>query len=333
MPNKIKIVSLILISFLSSCFNQDSKNEVWIYTSLYKDTIADMTPKLEKTFPDLKIKWYQAGSEDIAAKVNTELMAGEPKVDLLISSERFWYQELHNDGKLHTFKPLVFDQFHDEIKNQELTFHVASIPIMIIAYNNEVILPVNAPKSFKELIDDKYKNQVTGGSPLSSGTSFSTVAALQNKYGWDYFKNFKAQGGLLEGGNSAVMRRIQNKERPIGWVLLENVLRFQFDDPRLKVVYPDDGVITQFNVLAIMKKKESREQVEKVANWIFSEAGQDSLVKSYMYSPLKNFKSPVGALSYNEIKAKAFPWSSDLIKEITKKRNELKDEFSQIMFK
>jgi iron(III) transport system substrate-binding protein len=327
------LLASILILNLFACVDKNNEQEVWIYTSLYKDTIAEMTPKLEKAIPGVKVNWYQAGSEDIAAKVNTELMAGTPKADLLISSERFWYQELHDNGKLQTFKPTAYDQFYDELKNPENTFHIASIPVMVIVYNNEVITETEAPKSFLDLTQDKYKDKICGGSPLSSGTSFTTMAALQSKYGWDYFKKLKSHNALLEGGNSAVMRRIQNKERPIGWVLLENVLRFQNDDPRLKVVYPTDGSITQFNTLAILKKESPNELVEKVANWIFSSEGQDIILKSYMYSPLKGYKAPVGAPEFDVIREKAFPWTLNLIHEITKNRSQLKDEFSQIMFK
>ena len=128
------------------------------------------------------------------------------------------------------------------------------------------------------------------------------------------------------------MRRIQNKERPIGWVLLENVLRFQNDDPRLKIIYPTDGVITQFNTLAILKKSSPRTEVEKVANWIFSLEGQTAIIKSYMYSPLKGFLAPQGAPLFSDLKRSAFPWTNNLIKKITHTRNELKNQFSEIMF-
>jgi hypothetical protein len=36
-----------------SCSKKDDRQEVWIYTSLYKDTISEMTPKLEKAFPKI----------------------------------------------------------------------------------------------------------------------------------------------------------------------------------------------------------------------------------------------------------------------------------------
>jgi iron(III) transport system substrate-binding protein len=326
-------VYLIGLLLLTACNKDNGKKEIWIYTSLYKDTIADMNPQLEKAFPHLKINWYQAGSEEIAAKVNTELIAGAPKADILISSERFWYQELADSGRLISWKPEAFDSFEDDYRNELGTFHVVCIPIMVLVYNSDVIKDADAPKSFKEMTDPRFKGLITGGSPLASGTAFTTVLALQHKYGWPFFHELKKNNFLFDGGNSAVIKRIQTKERPIGFVLLENVLRFQHDDPRLKIVYPEDGVVTQFNTMGIPKKKENREEVMKIANWFFTQAGQEAMTRSFMHSPLKNFPAPVGAPTLASLKEKAFPWPNDLIKELTEKRFDIKETYVEIMFK
>jgi iron(III) transport system substrate-binding protein len=328
----LKSFLLSALVLLCSCQNSD-KNEIWIYTSLYKDTIADITPKLEKAFPNLKIKWYQAGSEEIAAKINTELIAGSPKADILISSERFWYQELSDSGKLVSWKPQIFDSLEEEYKNELGTFHVVCIPIMVLVYNSEVLSESMAPKSFKDLADPKFKSLATGGSPLASGTAFTTILALQKKYGWEFFHDLKKNNFLFDGGNSAVMKRIQTKERPIGFVLLENVLRFLYDDKRLKIVYPDDGVVTQFNTMGVPKKKHMNPETLKVANWFFTQDGQETMTKSYMHSPVKGFPAPNGAPELAILKEKAFPWPLDLIKELTEKRFDIKETYVEIMFK
>ncbi|MFL5785986.1 MAG: extracellular solute-binding protein [Bacteriovoracaceae bacterium] len=322
----------LLLFLLVSCQSKD-ENEIWIYTSLYKDTIADVTPYLAKAFPGVKINWYQAGSEEIAAKVNTELIAGVPKADILISSERFWYQELADSGRLVSWKPSQYESFRPEYQYPEGNFHIVSVPIMVLAYNSEVMKADEAPKSFHDLALPKYKNIATGGSPLASGTAFTTVLALYEKYGWDFFHELRKNGFLFDGGNSAVLKRIQTKERPVGFVLLENVLRFQHDDPRLKVIYPEDGVVTQFNTMGIPKKKKMRPEVLKVAEWFFTEDGQKAMTRSFMHSPLKNFPPPEGARDLSELKAKAFAWTPELIHELTEKRFEIKENYVEIMFK
>lgn len=324
---------LLLVLGLTSCQSSNGKKELWIYTSLYKDTIADITPKLEKEFPHLKINWYQAGSEEIAAKVNTELIAGAPKADILISSERFWYQELSDSGKLASWRPQLYERFLPELQNPVGTFHVVCVPIMVLVYNSDVISAENAPKSFKDLTDPRFKGLGNGGSPLASGTAFTTVLAMYEKYGWDYFHKLKQNGFLFDGGNSAVIKRIQTKERPLGFVLLENVLRFQHDDPRLKIVYPDDGVVTQFNTMGIPKRDGDMKDTFKVANWFFGPVGQKAMTKSYMHPAVLGTEAPEGAPSLKELQQKAFPWTPELITRLTEKRFEIKETYVEIMFK
>lgn len=329
----LRLILIMAFFILLSCNKNDGKKEIWIYTSLYKDTIADMNPKLEKLFPHLKINWYQAGSEEIAAKINTELIAGVPKADILISSERFWYQELSDSGKLVSWKPSQYENFEDEYKYELGTFHVVSVPVMVLVYNNEAIKEADAPKSFKDLVKPQYKGLLNGGSPLASGTSFTTVLALQHLYGWEYFHQLKKNQFLFDGGNSAVIKRIQTKERPVGFVLLENVLRFLDDDKRLKIIYPEDGVVTQFNTMGIPKKEGPMEDTLKLAEWFFTKDGQEAMTRSFMHSPLKGFAPPVGAPSLADLKKKSFPWTEKLIRELTDKRFEIKETYVEIMFK
>ncbi len=321
-----------LLFLTISCQTAD-ENEVWIYTSLYKDTIADISPHLEKAFPGVKVNWYQAGSEEIAAKVNTELIAGVPKADILISSERFWYQELADSGRLVSWKPSQYETFRPEYQYPEGMFHIVSVPIMVLAYNSEAIKGEDVPKSFRDLALPKYKNLGTGGSPLASGTAFTTVLALHHRYGWEYFHELRKNGFLFDGGNSGVLKRIQTKERPVGFVLLENVLRFQHDDPRLKIIYPDDFVVTQFNTMGIPKKKDKREIVFKIAEWFYTREGQKAMTRSFMHSPLKDFPPPEGARTLTELRKKSFPWEDKLIRELTEKRFEIKENYVEIMFK
>lgn len=327
-----KLFLCLSVVLLSACTKENKQTELWIYTSLYKDTIAEIQPQLEKQFPDIKFNFYQAGSEEVAAKVNSENLAGEIKADVLISSDRFWYEDLAAQGKLHAYKPQGSEPVSNDLKHSEGFYTTVSIPVMVLMYNNEMIPDDKAPKTFKELVDTKWKGKFTGGSPLSSGTNFTTVAFLQKAYGWDYFKSLKKNDTICEGGNGAVVRRIQNKERAAGWVLLENVLRFQDTDKRLKFVIPEDGSIIQNNVAAIVKKVSSREAAQKFVDWMFSKAGQQAMVNSFMYSPMPDHVPPKGAPELKKILAQAKPWTPETLSDFMKNRESIKEQFTQIMY-
>ncbi|MCB0348603.1 MAG: extracellular solute-binding protein, partial [Bdellovibrionales bacterium] len=180
-------VCLALLS-LVSCKKEVNENEVWIYGSIYKDTIADIEPQLKEKFPDLDFHFYQAGSEEIATKVNAEILAGGTKADILIFSDRFWYEEAIEQGLLHKYVPKNVDKVPEFLKNTDGYYSAVSIPLMVMIYNSDAISDKDAPKTFKEMADPKWKGKFATGSPLASGTNFTTVAFLQKEYGWDYFK-------------------------------------------------------------------------------------------------------------------------------------------------
>ena len=330
MKKLLLLISLVLVT--ASCTKKDEKTKVWIYTSLYKDTIADIQPKLATEFPTVDVQFYQAGSEEVAAKVQAEALAGKIQADILISSDRFWYEDLAAKGSLVNYKPAQTEKVADFFKHPEGFYSTLSFPVMVIAYNSEVVKDADAPKTFKELADPKWKDKVSAGSPLASGTNFTTVAFLSKKYGWDYFSAMRKNNLIAEGGNSGVVRRLQSKERPVGIILMENILRLADSDKRIKFIIPEDGAVIQSNVLALVKKENSSEEVKKIADWMFSAEGQQAMARSFMYPAVAGEKPPAGAPEFAKLQATAQPWTREFIGETLKSREQIKDQFSKIIF-
>lgn len=325
-------LALALSLTVIGCTKKDEKTKVWVYTSLYKDTIADIQPKLAAQFPNIDVQFYQAGSEEVASKVQAESLAGKIQADILISSDRFWYEDLATKGSLTSYKPAQTEKVDQFYKHPEGFYSTLSFPVMVIAYNSEAVKDGDAPKSFKELAEAKWKDKVSVGSPLASGTSFTTVAFLVKKYGWDYFTALRKNNLIAEGGNSGVVRRLQSKERPVGIVLLENILRLTKTDPRIKYVIPTDGAVIQSNVLALVKKENSDDATKKVADWMFSAEGQKAMARSFMYPSVMGEQPPDGAPELSKVQATAQPWTREFIGETMKSRDEIKNQFSKIIF-
>ena len=326
------LIMLLALGFVFSCSNKSEKEKVWIYTSLYKDTVSDLKTKMEKEFPNIEVQIYQAGSEEVAAKVQAEALAGKIQADILISSDRFWYEDMAAKGSLLSYKPAGTESVQESFKNPGGFYTAVSLPVMVISYNSEAVKAEDAPKSFIELKDPKWKDKVSSGSPLASGTSFTTVAFLAKEYGWEYFKDLRKNNFIAEGGNSGVIRRLQSKERPVGIVLMENLLRLTESDPRIKMIVPSDGAVMQANVLALVKKDGEQTAAKKVADWMFSKVGQEAMVQSFMYATMPGYADPKGAPPLADLLKSAQPWSSEFISETMKSREQIKDQFSKIVF-
>lgn len=328
------ITVTILLGILSSC-NSNKKaetREFWIYTSLYNNVIQQLTPVLKEKFPDVDIKWFNSGSEKIAAKVNAEIASGQVKADLIMTSDPFWYESLKKQGQLSPYNSPEAAYLPPKLKDPDNFYATVRICAMVMTYNKDVLALGDVPKTFKELTQDKWNNKVALGSPLESGTNFTTVATLSKKYGWDYYKGLRKLGTFSAGGNSTVRRKLESREFQVGVILLENLLKAKESDTPLEIVYPEDGTVLIPSPIAIMKSSKKTETAKKVYDFLMSKAGQEAMVSAYMYSAHPDVAAPKGARPFHEVLANSFPWNSDFIKEVLKSSEEIKTEYAKIMF-
>ncbi|HTL11164.1 MAG TPA: ABC transporter substrate-binding protein [Bdellovibrionota bacterium] len=322
------LLSVIVLGSWVGCNGQGSQKEVWIYTSIYKSVIDEISGPMQAAFPGVKIQWFQGGSEVVAAKVNAELAGGGTHADLLLTSDPFWYLELKRAGLLVTYDSSAASAVDPALKDPDHAFVTVRIPVMVIAQNPDK-LKGKAPASFHDLIDARFKDQVTMGSPLESGTNFTAAAFLSEKYGWNYFKVLRAMGIVAAGGNSSVMTRVETGERPLGILLLENILAGVPKGTPVKAIYPTDGAVPIPSPIAIVKQKDQPEEVKKIYDWFFSELAQKAIVKSGMYSPLPTIPAPEGALSWAELKKTLMPWTPETVNRMLARRDEVKKQFTE----
>jgi iron(III) transport system substrate-binding protein len=309
-----------------------SKKQVWIYTSLYKEMIAEMDPALHAAIPDADIKWYQGGSENVAAKINTEIAAGGTKADLVLTSDPFWYYELKQNGKLLPYESPAAKAVGPEWRDPDHAFVTVRLPVMVIGYNSESYKETDVPTTWKELAQPKYKGKLSMGSPLESGTMFTTVALLSKMYGWDFFKSLRAMDLVAAGGNSSVITRIETAERPMGVVLIENVLKSMAKGSPVRMVYPADGTVPVPSPIAIFKESRNPEQAKRVYDWFFTETAQRIMVKGGMYSVMPGIPAPEHARPWSELSKHLIPWSPKVLTDLYKDRDPIKAKFSEVVF-
>jgi iron(III) transport system substrate-binding protein len=315
----------------AGCTKSSDKPQLWVYTSLYNHVVQDFKDRLAAKLPGVQINWYQAGSENVAAKLNAEFLAGKPQADLVLTSDLFWYEDLKARGALLAYDSPGAAKVAAQFKDPEHFWATSRVPVMVVAYNTDAFTDAEAPKSFADLTAPRFKDKVAMPSPLESGTAFTAVALLSRKLGWDYFAKLRANGALAAGGNSAVMARLESKERPVGVILLENVISTRRKNPKIKAVYPIEGVVSIPSPIAILKTTKHPELAKQVYDYFFTTEGQQSIVKGDMHSIFTEVAPPEGAKPWSEIMGIALPWNMKVIAEVRAERDAIKQRFSRVM--
>lgn len=297
-----KILALVLclvmsLSVFTGAFavNEDIEGKVTIYTSIYQFVIDMILEELKAEFPNLEVEMFYGGTGSLQTKLTGEMETGSLGCDMMLVAEPAYSLELKEGGWLHQFDVEDADTILRFPYDEEGYWYPVRVCNMVLAYNPELYTPEELPKTFKEFAEDEsLKGLISMGNPLTSGTTMAAVAALTDKYGYEYLTALGNNDVMIESGSTA-LAKLQTGECKVIMILEESVLKARKDDQsKIACIYPEDGVILIPSTVMIVDEDKSAnmntEACEAVAGWLLSEAGQKLMLEGYMHSVFAGMK-------------------------------------------
>ena len=274
-----------------------TKGELMVYTSIYPDIIDNMCkPNVAKAFPEMKVNWFQGGTEKVVTKITGEIKAKKIGADVLMVADPSYYLKLEDQKLLLPYKSKEEKNLIND-KAADGAWYAVRVCNMIIAYNADKLKAEDAPKNWTDLADPKWKGKIAMPNPMLSGTAYVAVGALADKYGWEYFDKLKANGLRVEEGNSAIQNKLLTGEYAAVMILEENILKLANTKKEpLKVIYPKDGVVQVPSPIAIFNTTKNPEGAKALVDWWLSKEGQQAVVKGWMHSVRGDVKEPIGSV-------------------------------------
>ena len=275
--------------------NEDVEGKVVVYTSIYQFVIDMMSEQLKAEFPNLEVEFFYGGTGSLQTKLAGEMETGTLGCDMMLVAEPAYSLELKEGEWLHPFEVEDADKILRFPYDEEGYWYPVRVCNMVIAYNPELYTPDQLPKTFKEFAEDpSLKGLISMGNPLTSGTTMAAVAALTDKYGYEYFDALGANDVMIESG-SVALGKLETGECKAVMILEESVLKERKEKgSKIACIYPEDGVILIPSTAMIVAEEKSAnmntEACEAVANWLLSEAGQKLILEGYMHSVFAGMK-------------------------------------------
>lgn len=281
--------------------------EVWVYTSMYQAVLDALEPEIEAAFPGVDVKFFQAGSEKVAQRVEAEWAAGGSPACLLLTSDPFWYVDLEERGLLAPHLAPTVLRVDPSLVDRDGAWATARISLMVLAVNGTSVPEADRPASFAALTEPAWRDRFSLPDPLASGTAFTTLAFWLADGGWERVAALDANGMIAAGGNSSVLTRVETAERPVGVLLLENVLPAARKGSPVVPVFPTDGAIVVPGPIALTAGCPNPTAAKAVYDHLMSEAGQARMVAGDMYAALPELDPPPGAPRLEDIAVRAWP--------------------------
>src|SRR6266481_2675717 len=158
--------------------------------------------RLEAAKKEGKVVWYTSLALSSAEKVAKLFEAAH-------------YVLLKDKKLLMKYTPAGVERFPAAFKDKDGYHYGLRATVNVIAYNSKIISAAEAPKTWKDLLDPKWKGKLVTAHPGYSGVIATHVLALVQLHGWDYFKQLAQNKPMLVQSAVDPSGIVASGERPV----------------------------------------------------------------------------------------------------------------------
>jgi iron(III) transport system substrate-binding protein len=148
-------------------------------------------------------------------RIGQEYSSNIHAVDVVNSSDAAHFIVWKRDGILAPYVPEDVVRFPAEHRDVDGLFASFRVWLSIIAYNTSLVKPEEAPKSFADLLDPKWKGKIVKAHPGYSGTIMTATYQMQRDLGWSYFEQLAKQNIMQVQSSADPPKKLDLGERAV----------------------------------------------------------------------------------------------------------------------
>jgi iron(III) transport system substrate-binding protein len=284
---------------------------VRIYVSLATSAMTRLVAAMNKHFPNLKIEFIRAGSVETVKRFVAERQAGRIGADLIHGADPGGFEYFAEKGWLDTrlAAPALTQDYRAGFFDQKAGWVAMRATGIALMYNTKLVAQGALPKTWKELIEPKWKSRIAISDPTRAGSSFSHLYAMWKMYGVDYLDKFARNDVFVAGDGTATRDAIANGERDVGPVSEYDAFTFEKEGKPVGVDWVEDGTIMLPAPLGLVKGSPNAENALALAQYMLSREGQQLISEIILsWSARKDVPAPDGKPGLDSIKLATFDW-------------------------
>jgi len=215
---------------------------VW-YTSIDLAVAEKIAKSFEAKYPGVAVRVERSGAERVFQRIGQEYSSKIYAVDVANSSDAAHFVAWKRDGWLAPYVPEDVAKFYPaEHRDADGLFATARVTLSVIGYNTNLVKAEDAPKSFADLLDPKWKNKIVKSHPGYSGGAMTATYQTSRDLGWGYFEKLARQGVMQVQSMTDPPKKLALGERAVMSDGAEYVLALLKEDGKpVEPVYATEG--------------------------------------------------------------------------------------------
>jgi iron(III) transport system substrate-binding protein len=259
-----------------------AEDKLVIYTAYEENELKTFWEQFKKDLPDLaaKASYIRGSTGPIMARLEAE--KANPQADLIWGVFNDYVIGAATKGLLEAYTPKEADKIPARFKSADNMWQGVTLLTVAFAVNQKKMaeLKLPAPRTWADLLDPKYKNQIVMSNPSTSGTAYLLLASHAARLGedkmWQYYDALDKNLSQVTKSGGAPGRMAASGETPIGIALAYEVEVAKKQGAPIDVIWPSDGVAWTFESNALVKGVKNPQNARRFLDWAVSRSAMAS---------------------------------------------------------
>jgi iron(III) transport system substrate-binding protein len=231
------------------------EGEITWYVSHYTSEGAEELGATFTKLYDIKVNVVRTTAQVAYQRLTQDIKNGQTICDVFSSTDIGHLVRLKAQGQLEKYTPEDASKITEAFRNLDPDgyFHTTSAGFVLITYNSSKVKPEEAPQTWTDLLDPKWKGKISTGHPGFSGYVGTWVLQMKLLYGWDFFKKLEKNKPQIGRSINDTVTALNAGEREVAAGADGSTMFSAARGNPLSIVYPSDGAVLIIAPSAIVK--------------------------------------------------------------------------------
>jgi iron(III) transport system substrate-binding protein len=246
----------------------------WYIAQVDTATAEAMGSAFTAQFPGVTVSVIRTTGQVAYERLLQDLKNDAPQCDVFSSTDPAQYPALKKHGALANYTPAGASTLLPAFQavSDPGYMYPSSATAHVLIYNSMQVKPADAPKTWTDLLDPRWKGRVATGHPAFSGCTGIWVLALTKKYGWSYFEKLAKNNPRIGRSGNDPVTLINAGECLVGPAPGNTAFQQVDKGNPIAPVYPTDGASLCLGPSSVMASAPHPNAARLFMEWLMSDA-------------------------------------------------------------
>ncbi len=198
-------------------------------------------------FPGVKVNVVRSTSQVVFQRLSQDARARVSQCDVFSSTDTAHFTALKGEGRLLQYRPVnMAGMVKPARENADADgfYQVSYLGLYLLSRRTDKVTEAAAPKTWKDVLDPKWRNQLAVGHPGFSGAIGSWAVLMRKMYGEAYLRDLEKNKPQIGRSSADPITTLNAGERTIGVAIpsASTLLTMSRGNPQA-LIYPTDGTV------------------------------------------------------------------------------------------